>query len=139
MKIGILTQPLYCNYGGILQCFALQHTLQRIGHETCVIRREWNRQYTITGACKYYAKVIVKKIIDYSACLSLKNSAVLPTPRNGNGNTRKEGHRVFKLLTDCIVKRHYHTAADKSFAQCLRQAACNITQSSACLKGQSLT
>ena len=63
MKIGILTQPLYCNYGGILQCFALQHTLQRIGHETCVIRREWNRQYTITGACKYYAKVIVKKII----------------------------------------------------------------------------
>lgn len=60
MKIGILTQPLYCNYGGLVQCFALQQTLQRMGHEAIVLQREWNRQYTIMGACKYYVKLIVK-------------------------------------------------------------------------------
>lgn len=33
MKIGILTQPLHSNYGGLLQNYALQQTLVRTGHE----------------------------------------------------------------------------------------------------------
>ena len=33
MKIGILTQPLNTNYGGILQNYALQTVLKRMGHE----------------------------------------------------------------------------------------------------------
>ncbi len=33
MKIGILTQPLHSNYGGLLQNYALQQTLIREGHE----------------------------------------------------------------------------------------------------------
>lgn len=33
MKIGILTQPLHANYGGLLQNYALQHILTRAGHE----------------------------------------------------------------------------------------------------------
>lgn len=33
MKIGIITQPLVNNYGGILQNYALQIVLKRIGHE----------------------------------------------------------------------------------------------------------
>lgn len=33
MKIGILTQPLQSNYGGILQNFALQKVLKEMGHE----------------------------------------------------------------------------------------------------------
>lgn len=32
MKIGILTQPLHNNYGGLLQNYALQEVLRRIGH-----------------------------------------------------------------------------------------------------------
>lgn len=63
MRIGILTQPLYCNYGGLVQCYALQQTLQRMGHEAIVLQREWNRKYTIKGACAYYAKLIVKRLL----------------------------------------------------------------------------
>ena len=37
MKIGILTLPLHTNYGGILQAYALQTTLERLGHEVHVI------------------------------------------------------------------------------------------------------
>lgn len=33
MKIGILTQPLHANYGGLLQNYALQQTLIRAGYE----------------------------------------------------------------------------------------------------------
>ena len=32
MKVGIVTHPLYFNYGGILQNYALQQVLKRLGH-----------------------------------------------------------------------------------------------------------
>lgn len=37
MKIGIATHPLLANYGGILQNFALQQTLRKLGHEPVTI------------------------------------------------------------------------------------------------------
>ena len=37
MKIGILTQPLYNNYGGVLQNYALQTVLKRMGHESITL------------------------------------------------------------------------------------------------------
>lgn len=40
MKIGILTQPLHNNYGGILQAYALQQVLKDMGHEVYTIDRK---------------------------------------------------------------------------------------------------
>jgi hypothetical protein len=37
MKINIITQPLFCNYGGILQNYALQEVLRRMGHEVLTV------------------------------------------------------------------------------------------------------
>lgn len=37
MRIGILTLPLHTNYGGILQAYALQTVLERMGHEVEVL------------------------------------------------------------------------------------------------------
>ena len=37
MKIGILTLPLHTNYGGILQAYALQTVLERMGHNVEII------------------------------------------------------------------------------------------------------
>ena len=37
MKIAILTLPLHTNYGGILQAFALQTVIERMGHQVVVI------------------------------------------------------------------------------------------------------
>lgn len=36
MRIGILTLPLHTNYGGILQAYALQTVLERMGHKVVV-------------------------------------------------------------------------------------------------------
>lgn len=38
MKIAILTLPLHINYGGILQAYALQTVLQRMGHDVDVLQ-----------------------------------------------------------------------------------------------------
>lgn len=39
MKIGILTFHAQINYGGVLQCFALQEALKKLGHEPIIIDR----------------------------------------------------------------------------------------------------
>lgn len=63
MKIGILTLPLYCNYGGIMQCYALQTILQRMGHETFILQREFNPKHSIIGACIFYTKHFLKLLL----------------------------------------------------------------------------
>lgn len=42
MKIGIFTQPIYTNYGGILQAYALQETLRRMGHSAKTLDIPWH-------------------------------------------------------------------------------------------------
>ena len=37
MKIAILTLPLHTNYGGLLQAYALQSALERMGYEVSVL------------------------------------------------------------------------------------------------------
>lgn len=47
MKIGILTQPLLNNYGGLLQNYALQQVLKGMGHEVVTI--DWTDRYDLRG------------------------------------------------------------------------------------------
>ena len=60
MRIGILTLPLHINYGGILQAYALQTVLERMGHEITVFSRNinympypplWKLPLTLTKRC----------------------------------------------------------------------------------------
>lgn len=37
MRIGIITQPLRTNYGGLLQAYALQTVLERMGHQVSIL------------------------------------------------------------------------------------------------------
>ena len=41
MKVGIITQPLQTNYGGLLQNYALQQVLYELGHEVYTINRKY--------------------------------------------------------------------------------------------------
>lgn len=60
MRIGILTLPLHTNYGGILQAYALQTVLERIGHEVEII----NVPFTLPSISKVtIVKRIIKKIL----------------------------------------------------------------------------
>lgn len=60
MRIGILTLPLHTNYGGILQAYALQTVLERMGHQVEVI----NIPFTLPSISKVtIVKRIIKKIL----------------------------------------------------------------------------
>lgn len=67
MKIAILTLPLYSNYGGIMQNYALQTILKRMGHHVYTIdcpqiykNKLWYNIYI--NKCKYIIKRILTKL-----------------------------------------------------------------------------
>lgn len=63
MKIGILTLPLHTNYGGILQAYALQTVLERMGHEVCLIeKRRVPLKLPLWKAPLSYGKRIIKNL-----------------------------------------------------------------------------
>ena len=58
MKIGILTQPLQLNYGGLLQNYALQQTLIRLGHNPITIDQKGRKRplwYKFLGRIKAWS------------------------------------------------------------------------------------
>ena len=72
MKIGIVTQPLLNNYGGVLQNFAMQTVLRGLGHEPVTI------DYTITMSRVRFVKVWLRNLL-YNLFHSSKRS--LPKSR----------------------------------------------------------
>lgn len=63
MKIGILTLPLHTNYGGILQAYALQTVLERMGHKVVVLDKKPYRYLPVQEMPLSYIKRIIKKYI----------------------------------------------------------------------------
>lgn len=62
MKIGILTQPLQANYGGILQNYALQCVLKELGHEVWTI--DYNK-YTWFDWLDNFWRVVIHKLLGH--------------------------------------------------------------------------
>lgn len=63
-KIGILTQPLHNNYGGLLQAYALKEVLISLGHEVIIINRRSGQSSQIRKiASNLKNKVTGRKII----------------------------------------------------------------------------
>lgn len=65
MKIAILTLPPRENYGGILQCYALQNTLERMGHKVTIIDEPYkaNQILFFQMALRICKRVIYKYIL----------------------------------------------------------------------------
>lgn len=63
MRIGILTLPLHTNYGGILQAYALQTVLERMGHKVTLIDKGWPPNVFFLGYIKRIIKESIKKVI----------------------------------------------------------------------------
>lgn len=92
MKIGILTFHSQLNYGGVLQCWALQTVLERMGHEVVVIDREFEHQIrSIKGIFKDWS---VKEFIKFLVKLVA---------------LRPDALRVFRYArTVSFVRKHLH-------------------------------
>ena len=63
MRIAILTLPLHTNYGGILQAYALQTVLERMGHTVEVLQKKPGFAHPLPLMPIVYGKRIIKKIL----------------------------------------------------------------------------
>ena len=83
MKVGIITLPLYVNYGGILQTYALQTILKRMGHEVVVFQKKKKSLYKLP-LWKYpfsYAKrIIYKCLVDHRFPIMLERKQRIESP-----------------------------------------------------------
>lgn len=90
-QIAILTLSLHTNYGGILQCYALQTVLESIGHQVEVLTRpQYGRSYYIIyplAVCKHLFKrfVLGKKVAIF-----------------------KVSHKIIRQHTDRFIHQYIH-------------------------------
>lgn len=94
MKIGIVTQSLYNNYGGLLQNFALQQVLKRLGHEVKTIDFVGRTSFTmyLLSICKQLLISVLKcrrsQIRPYVAIPSFRNPIMSEFVNNHIDRTR---------------------------------------------------
>ena len=84
MRIGILTLPLHTNYGGILQAYALQTVLERMGHDVCLIEKKRQPlRLPLWKAPLSYGKRIIKNLTGhpYPICFEQKINREEPLVR----------------------------------------------------------
>lgn len=92
MKIGIITQPLELNYGGIIQNYALQYILKELGHE--VITLDQPSSYPLS--LKYYLiPDITESVKNVARWLLGKKNVTLPSIRARKEQLRKDDLSYF--------------------------------------------
>lgn len=109
MKIGILTQSLQANYGGLLQNYALQQTLVRAGHEVETI--DWE------GGSGLRAMLYRMKVRVLHAFLPNRFSPLKYKPNNNE-------QAIIQRNTNHFINTYInHTEAIHSYDGFVRQAA----------------
>lgn len=111
MKIGVLTLTLHTNYGGILQAFALQTVLERMGHKVEVLNRPFLPSKT---RWRDIPKRIIKKLLGRDVVIfsERRYNKEAPVINKGIWDFRKKYiheriinslHEIKETDYDCIV------------------------------------
>lgn len=111
MNIGIITQPLLVNYGGLLQAYALESVLNQLGHKAVILdedlfsvpKRRVIKRLLELGIKKY---ILRDKGIDFHG--KEKEKAIFEI----------ESKRISYFVNNQIVKRQYigkYTLSSKEF------------------------
>lgn len=104
MKIGIITLPLHTNYGGILQAYALQTILERMGHEVVIFNKEKEYKLPLWKYPLAYTKRIIKKYV-----FKKKETKILEEQYN-----QKIQLKISKNTQE-FIKQYIHLYTIKSF------------------------
>lgn len=105
MRIGILTLPLHTNYGGILQAYALQTVLERMGHKVVVF--DTPNEYLLPPLWKLplcFAKRIVMRCLGKSQEIFLER------------HLTHERHVIAQYIQP-FVDNHIHRKVIRSFKE----------------------
>lgn len=100
MKIAILTLPLHANYGGILQAYALQTVLERMGHQVEIFNKPLAKiNIQIWKAPLFYCKLLIKKYLLKREYISII------------------GYKKNEARKNKIIRRHTQSFIDKNIKQ----------------------
>jgi hypothetical protein len=97
MKIGILTQPLHNNYGGLLQAYALKEVLQSLGHEVIIINRQSKKASTFRKYGSVVKSILIGRTIAPNVRLNESLKEVI------SSETRKFREKFIPNLTNLIT------------------------------------
>lgn len=101
MRIGILTLPLHTNYGGIVQAYALQTVLQRMGHDVSVINRPTPKKPAAIRVLIYYLRRLFRHYI-------LGNKAVSTRWNEGAIKEYKTTKSIYDFI-NCKIHNRFIT------------------------------
>ena len=100
MKIAILTQPLDTNYGGILQCYALQTVLERMGYEVQVLTKlRYGSSYYVIYPLAVCKRMVKRYILG-------KDVAILKAP-----------HEIRRKNLDKFIQQYIHQYKRRIFTE----------------------
>ena len=126
MKIGIITHPLECNYGGLLQNYALQQVLRSLGHDAYTIDKvffQYHRRWSVVLLLKRFIKRIIGREISISKkqyCFIKKNCTDF-VKKNINVTKKFENDKELKS----IIKKYKFDAYIVGSDQVWRPAFAN--------------
>lgn len=123
MKIGILTQALHSNYGGLLQNYALQEVLRRLGHDPITIDRHIPRSVSFMKETAKRILQLVKSSYDVSLLTSKQRVALLQLQQSFVLQNIKHTDRLFSQDEfDNYVEGHpmevYIVGSDQCWRPC---------------------
>ena len=111
MNIGILTLPLHTNYGGILQAYALQTILERMGHEACLIEKKRKpARLSVWKAPLHYGKRILQNLRGDSFPIFLERKVNRETPV-----IRQHTNRFIEQYVHRKIVDDYSAVQEKDF------------------------
>ena len=127
MKIGIITQPLHTNYGGLLQNYALQKVLSALGHEVYTINRDntpsiYSAKWTLR--LKFHIKQTIKKIIgrtntpSYKAFIKIRQNCINFVENNITTTNRFKRQEELLQLIDKHSFEGYIVGSDQVWRPC---------------------
>ncbi|MDD2496510.1 MAG: polysaccharide pyruvyl transferase family protein [Tissierellia bacterium] len=99
MKIGILTQPLINNYGGLLQNYALQKVLTGLGHEVFTINIDYSDVSYIRRFASIFKRTLLKTFKE--------NIAIRVYPTNNENEIIAQNTKLFikkNIKTTRLIK-----------------------------------
>lgn len=104
MRIGIITQPLHANFGGILQAYALQTVLERMNHQVEIIERQ---PYNISIG---HVLIKMSRRLVKSVC-NLKKYSLFPD-FNIKNRYNIEGKYTHQFINKYIHQNHIRISSD---------------------------
>lgn len=97
MKIAIITNPLHTNYGGILQAYAMQTVLERMGYKATIINRPQQKPIPYFKLPFYIAKRLILKYVLHK-----------PTVRIFEEFYRRKIHPIICQHTQRFIHNYIH-------------------------------